>query len=414
MHASGNRFFQAEGNLGGRCLDGVIPGGCAATPSMTGGRDMGTSLPAEDRDIPDRPRGDHGRSGTTGDDSPDGRSPRGGHGGAHAAHAQFGGPDPLVRGLPRFLGSRKEFDGDTLSGLVRAAFAPGGMLQGRYSLIRELGRGGMGLVFLGHDLRLDRPVAIKVVLPRAGDDGAGLDLSAAMAFADEARIGASLTHPAIATVFDFGLNDGAPFTVFEYIPGETLRDLLRRRGRLELDEVRMIVATLAQALDFAHGRRVVHRDLKPENVRATEQGQFKVLDLGLAKDFRRQEDWTFCGTPAYASPEQARGEPCDGRADQYALAVIAFEMLAGRRPFEGKSWRSLLEMHATAEPPRPSALRPDLPDAIGEAILRALDKDPNRRFATCEELAVALGCQFLALGPGSAPRDPSWRPTSRS
>jgi hypothetical protein len=254
----------------------------------------------------------------------------------------------------------------------------------------------MGLVFLGRDLRLDRPVAIKVVLPRAGEEGAGLESSAASAFAEEARIGAGLTHPAIATVFDFGLNEGSPFTVFEYIPGETLRDLLRRRGRLELDEVRMIVATLAQALDFAHGRRVVHRDLKPENVRATEQGQFKVLDLGLAKDFRRQEDWTFCGTPAYASPEQARGEPCDGRADQYALAIIAFEMLTGRRPFEGKSWRTLLEMHAKAEPPRPSALRPDLPDAIGEAILRALDKDPNRRFATCEEFAVALGCQFLS------------------
>src|SRR5205823_5143211 len=109
-------------------------------------------------------------------------------------------------------------------------------------------------------------------------------------FAEEAKLGANLTHPAIATVFDFGFHEDRPFTVFEYIPGETLRDLLHRRGRLPLEEVRLLIAPLAQALDFAHGRRVVHRDLKPENIRATSQGQFKVLDLGLAKEFCRHAD----------------------------------------------------------------------------------------------------------------------------
>src|SRR5262249_20923109 len=152
-------------------------------------------------------------------------------------------------------------------------------------------------------------------------------------FAEEARLGANLTHPAIATVYDFGFHDGEPFTVFEYIPGETLRKLLLRRRRLPLEEVRLLVGPLAQALDFAHSRHVVHRDLTPENLRATAKGLFKVLDLGLAKEFRNQTDWRFAGTPAYASPEQASGLPCDGRTDQYALALIVQELLTGQRAF---------------------------------------------------------------------------------
>ena len=151
-------------------------------------------------------------------------------------------------------------------------------------------------------------------------------------FAEEARLGASLTHPAIATVFDFGFHHENPFTVFEFIEGETLRELIERRGRLPLDEVRLIIGPIAQALDFAHARRIVHRDLKPENIRATEQRLFKILDLGLAREFSRQDDWRFAGTPAYAAPEQAAERASDGRTDQYALAVIIFEMLDRQPP----------------------------------------------------------------------------------
>ena len=234
---------------------------------------------------------------------------------------------------------------------LKSLFIPGVVLQGRYTLEKELGHGGMGRVYLGHDRRLgDRPVAIKVILP---DNRRGTITEADMRwkFEEEARIGANLVHPTIATVYDYGLHEGVPFTVFEYIQGETLRDLLRRRGRLPLEEVRLIVAPIAQALDFAHSRHVVHRDLKPENIRATAQGPFKILDLGLAKEFRLVVDWAgFCGTPAYASPEQATGSPCDGRADQYTLALIVFEMLTGRRVFEDRDWRALLEKHRSQEP----------------------------------------------------------------
>ncbi len=287
---------------------------------------------------------------------------------------------------------------------VRDDFTAGTVLQDRYRLIRELGRGGMGIVFLGRDQRLDRQVAVKVILSsgQSSSSSATMDSRLRSSFAEEARLGASLTHPAIATVFDYGFHHDNPFTVFEYIEGEPLRDLFERRGRLPLDEVRLIVGPLAQALDFAHGRRIVHRDLKPENIRATEQRQFKILDLGLAREFNRQDDWRFAGTPAYAAPEQAAELPSDGRADQYALAVIVFELLTGHRPFESDSWLDLLEKHYSEPPPRPRSLVPDLPQSVEDAILRSLKKDPNQRFSSCSELAVALGCQFLS-GPAPLP-----------
>jgi serine/threonine protein kinase len=282
-------------------------------------------------------------------------------------------------------------------------FVPGTVLQGRYVLERELGRGGMGMVFLGRDHRLDRHVAIKAILP--GDSG-GLARGPATAkrfhdrFVEEAKIGASLTHPAIATVHDFGYHGEVPFTVFEYFAGPTLYDVIKLRKRIPLEEVRLIIGPLAQALDFAHSRFVVHRDLKPANIKATEQGHFKILDLGLATEFRRQANWTFCGTPAYAAPEQAAGLPCDGRSDQYALGVIAYELLTGRRPFQHSDWRELLRMHRTEEPPWPQVEWFGIPAQVhflvADALRRSLEKDPVRRFASCQAFALALGCQLLS------------------
>jgi serine/threonine protein kinase len=288
---------------------------------------------------------------------------------------------------------------------VRDDFASGTVLQDRYRLIKELGQGGMGVVYLGHDQRLDRSVAVKVILSHsdAASASATMDSRLKTSFQEEARLGASLTHPAIATVFDYGFQRDNPFTVFEYIDGETLRELIERRGRLPLDEVRLIIGPLALALDFAHARRIVHRDLKPENIRSTEQRQFKILDLGLAREFSRQEDWRFAGTPAYAAPEQAAERASDGRTDQYALAVIIFELLTGRRPFESNSWLDLLEMQFSSAPPYPRSFDPDIPETVEAAILKALEKDPNLRFSTCTDLAVALGCQFLT-GPAPLPR----------
>ncbi|MBW3599150.1 MAG: protein kinase, partial [Planctomycetes bacterium] len=271
---------------------------------------------------------------------------------------------------------------------------PGARLQERYEVRSELGRGGMGFVYLARDRRLDRLVAIKVVARRASSPDERLE----DALAHEARMGAGLTHPAIAVVYDFGFHQGRAFTVFEHVDGDGLRDVLARRGRLLLEEARPIVGAIARALDFAHSRGIVHRDLKPENVRSSRQGQYKILDLGLAQEFRGHRNWgTFAGTPAYASPEQAAGLPSDGRTDQYALAVMAYEMLVGRRPFEHKHPLALLDLHRAEPPPPPETFGSDLPGAVTASLLRALSKDAGARFASCEEFATALGAFDPAL-----------------
>ncbi|MFO0819415.1 MAG: HEAT repeat domain-containing protein [Pirellulales bacterium] len=276
-------------------------------------------------------------------------------------------------------------------------FADGTRVAGRYQLDRELGRGGMGRVLLAHDTRLDRPVALKVMLsPSPSRDMEEYRVWQEM-FAEEARLGAGLLHPAIATVFDYGFHNGLPFAVFEYIGGLSLRDLIRRRAPLPLEDVRRIVAPLAQGLDFAHQRRVVHRDLKPENIRSTEDEQFKILDLGLAKRFDlNEDDWRFAGTPAYAAPEQAAEQPSDGRADQYALGLITYELLTGKRPFHAATVREYLKLHQHAQPPSPADVSPGLPKDVCAAVLRALAKDPHQRFATCEDFATAIGCRLMS------------------
>jgi hypothetical protein len=276
-------------------------------------------------------------------------------------------------------------------------FASGVAVQNRYLIDREIGRGGMGQVYLARDLRLARPVALKVCrLLIEGEESDRQRLAEAEAsFVEEAQLGASLAHPAIATVYDFGIQEDMPFTVFEYLEGESLRQRMQRQRQLPLEDVRYIIAPLAQALDYAHSRHVVHRDLKPENVRSTGQGHFKILDLGLAREFRLTQDWIgFAGTPAYASPEQAAGKPCDGRTDQYALAAIAFEMLAGERVFTGSDSHELLDKHRCAEPECVKTAA-SIPHDVRAALLRALSKDPNQRFDSCTEFAAAIGCHVL-------------------
>lgn len=278
----------------------------------------------------------------------------------------------------------------------------GAVLDGRYILEQELGRGGMGVVYSGRDSRLDRRIAVKAILPPTSFQSLEDETYARTLFEQEARLGAALLHPAIATVFDYGFHEGKPYTVFEYIPGETLRDVLVRRGRFPLEEVQEILSNLAKALDYAHANYIVHRDLKPENIRVTDQSQYKILDLGLAKRFTHNDGWHFAGTPAYASPEQAAGEPSDGRTDQYALAVITYELLTGTRPFVSNNVFSLLEKHRRHVPPSPKLNVTDLPEHVSLAILRALEKSPANRYDSCLQFAAAVGCKTESGGTESS------------
>lgn len=276
---------------------------------------------------------------------------------------------------------------DTQEAHLDAGFAVGGTVAERYFLQRKLGNGSMGRVFLAKDLRLDRSVALKVVLHR---NRAIPELESILQ--REARLGASLNHRGIAAVYDFGLHEDKSYTVFEFVEGETLRTLLWRRGHLPLDELRPIVGELAAVLDFAHAHGVIHRDLKPENICLTKSGEFKILDFGLAHDARRADhSGAYSGTPAYSSPEQADCRPVDGKSDQYALALIVFEILTGRQAFADATPRALLRKQIEAAPPALSEIVPDLPEEVERAILRALSKHPEQRFASCQEFARELG-----------------------
>lgn len=266
-------------------------------------------------------------------------------------------------------------------------FEVGLTVAGRYLLQQKLGNGSMGRVFRAKDLRLDRSVALKVVLHGRQEMA---DLESILE--REAKLGASLNHRGIAAVYDFGLHHDKSFTVFEFVEGETLRHLIRRRRRLPLDELLPIVHELAAALDFAHVLGVIHRDLKPENICLTRSGELKILDLGLAYDTRREcNSPGYAGTPAYSSPEQADCRPVDGKSDQYALALIVFEMLTGAPAFTDARPHALLRQQIEQSPPRPGDIIPDVPEYAERAILRALSKSPDDRFASCREFARELG-----------------------
>ena len=266
---------------------------------------------------------------------------------------------------------------------LRGVFEAGRVVNGRYLIHHTLGRGAMGRVFLATDKRLDRPVAMKVV----AHAGAAME----EALAKEARMGANLNHRAIATVMDYGFVGDKSYTIFEYVVGERLREVLARRQRIPLPETAQLVAELAAALDFAHSRGIIHRDLKPENIVCQENGQVKILDLGIARDITSEvQANAYSGTPAYSSPEQAKCMPTTGKSDQYALALIAFELLTGSRPFVSSDVIDLLSQQIEKPPPSLQELAPDLPPSVESAVMRGLAKDPADRFLTCQEFASAL------------------------
>lgn len=296
--------------------------------------------------------------------------------------------------LSTFLFCRSNDDGsiapdwdDSREAELRGQFEVGLTVADRYLLKTKLGDGSMGRVFLAKDLRLDRPVAMKVVSHRRR----GIpNLEAALQ--REAQLGANLNHKGIAAVYDFGFHDSKSYTIFEYVEGRTLRNLLQRRGKIPLDEALQIVGDLAAALDFAHVHGVIHRDLKPENICFTQGGEFKILDLGLALDIKRHvETGMYSGTPAYSSPEQAECRTTDGKSDQYSLGLIVFELLTGRKAFIDSDPCRLLRKQIEESPPRPRDIVSELPKYAERAILRALSKLPDDRFATCQEFARELG-----------------------
>ena len=285
-------------------------------------------------------------------------------------------------------------------------------LTGRYTIERELGRGGMATVYLAHDLRHDRPVALKVLRP---------ELAAAIGperFLREIQIAARLTHPNILPLHDSGEAEGLLYYVMPYVEGESLRDRLSREKQLRLDDALQIAREVAEALSHAHSHDVVHRDIKPENI-LLEAGHAVVTDFGIARAITAAggEQLTATGiavgTPAYMSPEQSAGSrDLDGRSDIYSLGCVLYEMLAGHAPFLGATAQEVLARHSMDVVPPLRAARPTVPALVEEAIGTALAKVPADRFATAALFAEALAVP--AAGP--APVRPSrraWRTRER-
>jgi hypothetical protein len=272
---------------------------------------------------------------------------------------------------------------------VRAALEA--KLQGQYRIVRLLGRGGMGAVYLARDLTLDREVAIKVVKT---DEGARETFER---LRREAKTAARLSHPNIVPLHAFGEVEGMPYFVMGYVRGEPLAARLRRDGKLPEDEARRVLAEVADALDHAHRQGIVHRDVKPDNVLLEdESGRALLTDFGVAKAAGKGETLTrmgsVVGTPHYMSPEQAAGRAdIDGRTDIYSLGVMAYAMLAGRLPFEGGTAADVLTKHLTQEPPALRSLAATVSDSTVQAVERCLAKDPARRWPDARSLKLALG-----------------------
>src|SRR3954454_6110724 len=254
----------------------------------------------------------------------------------------------------------------------------------RYELGEEIGHGGMADVYLAHDRLLDRRVAVKVLLPEFASDAISVER-----FRREAQAAAGLNHPHIVAVYDWGEEDDTSFIVMEYVPGQTLRELMQTYGRLSAMDAARIAAEIADALSFAHAHGVVHRDVKPGNVLITPQGQVKVTDFGIARAETSEpltKTGAVLGTATYFSPEQAQGFALDGRSDVYALGVVLYEMVTGVAPFIAASPVSVAYKHVREEPVPPSSVVRDLPPAIDRIVLTAMAKDVNARYQSAQDL----------------------------
>ena len=251
----------------------------------------------------------------------------------------------------------------------------GQVIEGRYELQEELGRGGMGQVWLAFDQELDRPVAVKF---RDQDRQAG-----EARFEREAHTAAALSHPNIVRIYDYGAAEGRPFIVLEHIAGGTLADRLASGKALPDSEAEHIARDVAAALAHAHAHGIVHRDLKPSNILFDAEGRAKLGDFGIARSGEQStltEAGTMLGTAAYMSPEQTTGEaPVGPPADVYAFGVIVFQMLTGRPPFEGDSALEIALKHRTAKPPPVETYRGDAPVRLAALASRALAKEPAGR-----------------------------------
>jgi Protein kinase domain len=287
--------------------------------------------------------------------------------------------------------------------MAMANLQPGAVVGG-YTIEEQIGRGGMGVVYRATDLRLGRPVALKLV----SGESAG-DVRFRSRFLRESRAAASIDHPHILPIYEADEAGGELYIAMRLVDGEDLRDLLRREGGLEMRRAVRLTGQVAQALDAVHAVGLVHRDVKPGNILLASPGPREhayLTDFGITKLLDAETLTTtdaFVGTADYCAPEVIRGEQVDGRADVYSLGCVLFECLTGARPFARESTVASLYAHLEEEPPTVRELRPELPEALGAVVARALAKSPADRFQTAGELAEAADAAVGERMPEAAP-----------
>ena len=261
-------------------------------------------------------------------------------------------------------------------------------LSGRYRLDAQIGSGGMSTVYRALDQTLERQVAIKLMHREIASDSDQLER-----FRREARAVAQLSHPHIVGVIDAGEDEGRPYIVFEYVEGETLKERIRRMGRLPVDEAIAYAIEVARALGCAHSRQIVHRDVKPQNVLIDAEGSAKVTDFGIARTLDQDgltADGRVLGTTDYVSPEQALGHDVNGQSDIYSLGVVLYEMLTGDVPFHGENQVSVAMKHVREDMPDLQARRPEASATLASVLDRMTDKDLKRRYPDIDTLVADL------------------------
>ena len=271
-------------------------------------------------------------------------------------------------------------------------------LVGNYQLLEKLGEGGMGTVYLGVDVMLERKVAIKMLLPEIASQQDIVER-----FRAEAVMLARLNHPSIATLFNFFCEGSQYYMVMEYVPGRTLETVIRDTGALRVDRAVAVMSKALDGIEHAHELGVLHRDLKPANIMLMDSGGVKVMDFGIARLLgaaRMTRSGRIVGTLEYLAPERVRGQEGDGRSDLYSMGIVLYEMLTGRLPFTSDSDFDLMRAQLEAPPPRMETLRAHVPPAIDAAVMRALAKNPDDRFPDAAEFRAAL--EGVAL-PARAP-----------
>jgi serine/threonine protein kinase/tetratricopeptide (TPR) repeat protein len=273
-------------------------------------------------------------------------------------------------------------------GTTREELTTGSTFAGRYQVIEELGQGGMGKVYKVHDTKIGEKIALKLIRPEAG-----LDKSSLERFSNELKLARKIRHKNVCQMFDLGEDQGVRYITMEYVHGEDLKQLIRKVGRLSPGQAIAIARQVCDGLEEAHKLSVVHRDLKPQNIMLDDDGNARIMDFGIARSLTGKSitgAGVLIGTPEYMSPEQVEGKDVDQRSDIYSLGVILYEMVAGRRPFDGETALSIAHKQKYEAPEDPRKINPQIPEDLSRIILKCLEKDKAARYESARALDADL------------------------